>query len=180
VDPGNPAHWEDLTFVPSLTAEHENTTINRDWRMMVNGRLLLRGGTLKGMPPSFNRVRNDGFDFKESGTSKFEQAVTDRVLYVVDVPGPNIEIELSEAESGLTRIVIAPAAPGQAVRLRLAGLHDPNMGGFVTGAELKDHCAFYSLLQPIPPPEKWLRPHHVPGTGPFGTTPGYFCPGDWF
>jgi hypothetical protein len=187
VDPDNDGHWADLKFVGSLKVEHAGTDVHPDWQNIVNGWLSVKGGTIKGRKPTLVKLVKAGFDFKKGGVSQFEQALTDRTEYVVDVPGSSIEIELKNASSGVTRIVIAPQ--GNRVRLKLMGLHDMSKQELKPGEELKDFCAFYQLLDPRPDPKDWLRPHYVPATvvsastatpQPIGTSPGFFCPGDWF
>ncbi len=54
------------------------------------------------------------------------------------------------------------------------------------GSEVKDYCAFYQLMQPIPPPQQRLRLIYGEGPGKADVaergapSPGPFCPGqEW-
>lgn len=196
-DPGNPADWEDLRFVPSLKSEH-GARLNPDWPYMVNGLMVLRGGTLTGQRPG-NYMANDTFEFKRNSViarlwtsmamlnRKFEQSVTDRTLYTVDIPAEQVEIELYDLDDfdfgGSERVVVKPHGASRTVRLQLTGRHEAR-GMFSQGQQLKEHCTFYQLLDPVPQPASWFRVYYKPqpSTTPqaMPMSPGYFCPGDWF
>ncbi len=188
VKPGNPdddGEWKDMKYVPGLKDYHSGSSLRPDWRSVVNGRVVLKGGTIVGTRPSDPVIKKAHFDFKASGVSKFMGAITDKTIYVVQVPGNEVEILLSNATSGYTRFVVKPSASyPAAVRLTLKGLHAMSTSGSLTGGQpLNDFCSFYELLQPVPNVADWLVPHYValPATTAGGQpSPGFFCPGDWF
>ena len=179
-DPSLDSQWNDLRFVPSLLAEH-GAKLHPKWRGMVNGYMVLRGGSLKAVKP--DRYAGHTFNFRRGKEAGFEQAITDRTVYTVNVPAGRIEIELAEADSGLGKIVVKPDGTNT-VRLKLTGLNQTTAKGPDVGEPLAEHCTFYQLFNPIPQPHLWLRPYVV--AAPTGTrvmvphTPGFFCPGDWF
>ena len=178
-NPANAAEWADLRFISSLKAEH-GARLNQKWRFLVNGFMVLKGGSLTGQQPQ--RFAGDTFEFKSSN-SQFVQSITDRTLYTVDVPAEQIEIALDGAESGLTKIVVKPRGSSRTVRLTLTGLHQKNTA-LAVGDELKEHCTFYQLFDPVPQPPSWFRPRlKAPDLASrvlIPHSPGFFCPGDWF
>lgn len=181
VSPDIAAQWTDLRFVSSLKAEH-GASLNPKWRFLVNGFMTLKGGTLAGQKPL--RFAHETFDFKRGSASEFVQSLTDRTLYTANVNAGQIEILLHEATAGVEKIVVKPSGSSRTVRLAVTGKHQQNNKPIVPGQELKEHCAFYQLLDPIPQPETWLRPHLVVRDAEslkrIPRTPGFFCPGDWF
>ncbi len=190
VDPDKPEHWKNLKWVPSIKEFHAQTTIDPNWPTLVNGRVELRGGEITATTPSLPIFKKAKFDFKQGGVSKHNVSLTDNTIYEIRVPtaglpGGNLEIVLTGATSGFTKLVIKPQ--GNRVELTVKGEHDmtPIPG---SGSPLKDFCTFYQLLQPRPPAKEWIVPHYiaattVPGqnvTGPGNPSPGFFCAGDWF
>jgi len=180
--PLNANAWEDLRFIPSLIAEH-GAKLNTNWREIVNGYMELKGGTLKGVKP--RKFADYTFDFRNGSDSKFMQAITDRTLYTVNVPGDRVEIDL-DGDTGPDRIVVKPSGSSNVVRLFLVGKHGASAAKSLGHDDpLKEHCTFYQLFDPVPLPTVWLTPHLVaPGSAADRTkvpkTPGFFCPGDWF
>jgi len=181
VNADNESEWSDM--VPALRKKHTGTAIDPNWRTMVNGRVVLPGGSIKATIPSSPLFKKARFDFKANKVSQFKAAMTDKTIYTVDVPAATIEIQLGGAASGFTKLVIQPQ--GGKVELTLRGMHD--MGSTIPGdgAPLKDFCAFYQLMQPRPASKDFLVPHYNASTGGTGgggglPTPGFFCPGDWF
>ena len=193
-EPGNPDNdpeWEDLKWVPSLSEYHKTLTpahsLDPNWRNIVNGRVVLRGGALKAGYPTNSRFRRGRLDFKRNGVSKVV-AATDKTVYSItlptrELPNGNLEILFSGASSGLTKLVIKP--DNKVVAFTLNGIH--NMGAPIPapGAELKDFCTFYQLFQPPVKAAEYVRPYYVaappgPGGGGGAGSPGFFCPGDWF
>jgi hypothetical protein len=175
------AEWADM--VPALLKHHTTSVIDPNWRTMVNGRVVLPGGLIKAAIPSSPIFKKARFDFKANHSSKFKAAMTDRTKYTVDVPAGTVEIQLSGAANGFTRLVIQPQ--GNTVELTLRGMHD--MGSSIPGdgAPLKDFCAFYQLMQPRPDKKEFLVPHYIAAAGGTGgggglPSPGFFCPGEWF
>ena len=182
--PGNPDNegdWKDM--VPGLREYHSGTTINPNWRKMVNGRVVLRGGEIKATLPSSPIMKKAHFEFKANNVLKFKAAMTDKLIYTADVPAGEIEILLSGAAIGFTRLVIQPQ--GNKVELTLRGLH-ASSGQPMPNMPLHDFCTFYQLLQPMPLPTDFLLPHYIPaqkppGSGPYAMpSPGFFCDGNWF
>jgi hypothetical protein len=190
LDPSKDAEWADLQFVPGLRHYH-SASIPPTWRSSVNGRVVLKGGTVVAARPSDPQIEKASFDFKTTaGTQKFQGAVTDKTIYTVDVPGTQIELAISNATNGYTKLVLEPNATGEAVRLTLRGLHAAGTAASLGGGDrLKDFCAFYSLVEPRPKFADWLVPHYVAAAlpslnqGPFAggqPSPGFFCTGDGF
>ena len=190
---GSDPEWEDLKWVPSLSeyfaAQTPPHTLDPNWRSIVNGRMVLRGGDLRAAYPSNSRFRDARLDFKRGGSSKHVVAATDRTIYSIQIPTrslPNGNLEIlfnPAAERGLTRLEIKPIAG--VISLKLIGEHDMSMQQIpADGAELKDFCAFHQLLQPPVRANEFLRPHYkaaASGPGSGGSpSPGWFCPGDWF
>jgi len=181
--PGNPdqeADWKDM--VPSLRSYHGGT-INPSWQTMVNGRIVLPGGNIKATIPSNPVFKKAHFEFKDKNALKFKAAMTDKVIYTVDVPGSTVELQITGATSGLTKLVLKPQ--GNRVVLVLRGRHDTSIPGHQ--APLKDFCTFYQLLQPMPDPNDFLTPFYIEATpltlpppGSQKPSPGFFCPGEWF
>jgi hypothetical protein len=181
--PGNPdneADWKDM--VPTLRSYHGGT-INPNWQSIVNGRIVLPGGNIKATLPSNSLFKKAHFEFKASNALKFKAAMTDKMIYTVDVPGPTVELQVTGATSGLTKLVLQPQ--GNRVVLFLRGRHNMSVPG--DQAPLKDFCTFYQLLQPMPDPKDFLTPTYIAATPatppPPGTqkpSPGFFCSGDWF
>lgn len=173
----NPADWEDLRFISSLKAEHP-ASLNPKWKAIVDGFMVLRGGSLKSQKPI--RFGGSTFDFRRGTQSKFAQSMSDRTLYTVDVAADQIEIQL-ETGSGARKIVVKPRTAARKVRLSVTGAHHKT-GTLAVGDELKEHCTFYQLFEPVPQPSTWLRPYlmapHTAVLEPH--SPGFFCPGDWF
>lgn len=188
-DPDKPEHWKNLKWIPSLKEFHANTTINPSWPTMVNGRVELRGGELIATTPSNPRFKKANLDFRQGTQSKNSVAATDKTIYEIqiptaDLPGGNIEIVLTGATSGFTKLVIKPQ--GNRVELTVKGEHDMNPIP-ASGSPLRDFCTFYQLVQPRPPAKEWLMPYYIAATStpnyPTGSgspSPGFFCPGDWF
>jgi hypothetical protein len=179
--PGNandPNHWVDLRFISSLRSEH-GAKLNPKWKGIVNGAMVVRGGSLKALKPG--KFAGSTFEFRRSGKPQFEQSMSDRTLYAVEVMADQIEIEL-DTDSGVQKIVVRPKpGPTRTVELALTGIHNM-IGGLPVGAELTEHCTFYQLFDPVPQPATWLRPHlmapHTAVLQPH--SPGFFCPGEWF
>lgn len=180
-NPNDPAQWTDLKWIPDVNMELPSpSSLNPNWRTMVDGRAVLKGGTLRGLPPSLGGVRNRVFEFRNAkATQKFTQAVTDMTRYDVTVPSDQVIIRL-QTSTETREIIVKPTNANRPVKLRFQGRHD-------SSSDIADHqpihhfCAFYQLLQPIPDPEYWLLPHLVPvqpGAGPGSPSPGRFCPGD--
>lgn len=184
VDPGNAAHWTDLQYVPSIKDQHPGTDIMPGWRGVVNGRFVLKGGKLAGTLPSDPTIQGTHFNFKLAGVARGSVAVTDKTRYTVDVPGNQVEIHFNPDAQNIKSMVIKPNQPGEAVRLRVKGLHAMGTGArLADGEQLSDACAFYQLLQPRPAKAEWLTVHYsAPAASPGGgqPSPGYFCSGESF
>jgi hypothetical protein len=189
-----PAAWTDVQFVPSIKEFHAgNSRIIPLWRTKVNGFITLRGGAFVGAVPTDPLVASTYFEFKQNGVLKGTSAVTDKIIYTVDVPEDHVEIRFSGSSYGFSRLTIAPTAPGMPVRLRLRGLHSMgSAASYANGDEIKDFCAFYSLFKasptaPEPTPmssSSRLKMFLVNTTPPLASggqpSPGFFCDGIWF
>ena len=182
--PANPGQWINLQYVPSLKDFHPNTGIRPTWRNEVNGRVVLKGGNVVATVPTDPAIEKADFEFKQGATSKGSFAVTDKIIYTVDVPGTAVELQLTSA-LGSTTLKIEPPSPGKPVKLKLHGLHGADgISSFVQGQEVREFCAFYSLLEPKQPASQMVKMFY---NGPSGTfapgaqpSPGYFCSGDGF
>ena len=188
--PANPkteGEWKDLQFVPSLT-DHIGKSIDPKWRdnvKVVNGRVVLKGGTIVGTHPTDPTAEATVFKYEKSGSS-ITAASTDKAIYTVKVPDDKIEIVFTGAKHGFNRLVIRPTKPNQPVRLRMRGLHAMNSPpSYANDQELADFCAFYALVQPPPASAEWLRlkyvtPTFTPGPNTSKPSPGFFCDPNWF
>lgn len=189
--PASQTGWSNLQFVPSLIDFHPASRIRSTWRDEVDGRFELLGGTVSATFPTDPSIERADFEFKLGTTSKGNFAATDKVIYTVDVPGTGVELKFAKSKVGTsspkyTTVRIEPTAAGETVRLKLRGLHgSDSLSSFLPGQEVKDYCAFYSLLTPAP--ESTNEMVKVIYNGPPGTfapgkkpSPGYFCMGDWF
>ena len=183
--PSTPNEWDDLKWVPGISPDFPSSSLNPEWRNLVDGRVVLKGGRIKGLAPSQSAIRNAVFEFRKGGVAAYQHAITERTEYSVRVPSDRVVMHLSGAASGVTRIVVTPPAPGQPVVLRLNGQHSAQTPAeLALGEPVTDFCAFYQLLQPVPPEPDWLIPHFMGDasipSGGVQPSPGPFCPGDWF
>lgn len=183
--PTSTAQWTNLQYVPSLKDFHPGTGIRPTWRSEVNGRVVLKGGNVVATVPTDPAIEKADFEFRQGTTPKGSFALTDKIIYTVDVPGTLVELQLTRA-LGATTLKIEPPAPGKPVRLKLHGMHGADgISSFVQGQEVLDFCGFYSLLEPRQPESQMVKMIYngpppgsfVPGAQP---SPGYFCPGDGF
>ena len=186
--PTNPvpeANWRDLKWVPYVRPSYPGS-LNVNWRTLpvVDGRVVLTEGTIKGGKPSNIGATNGVYRFQRASDSvTFDQAITDRTLYKGQLPGTQVVINLIKGGT-TTQVVVVPQTAGQPVSLVLEGKHD---SGPAT-ATITHQCGFYELLDPVPPVNQRLIPtllNAVTGlpcttTGTGGCNPGAFCPGEWF
>jgi hypothetical protein len=182
-----PGHWQDLQYVPSIKERHPGTGIRPTWRDEVNGRLVLRGGTINGTKPSDPDIETKTFEFQLAGSSKGSFSITDKTIYEVDVPGDTIELVFTDSALGYKRLKLKAPAGSPSVKLSLRGLHESGTAAtYLPGQKMPDFCAFYSLLDKSFNEADWLTVHFptttvavtVPGIGQ--PSPGYFCDGGWF
>lgn len=183
----DPAKWNDLKWVPNVSPDHASSTLNPGWRSMVDGRMVLIGGTLTGFEPSKIGARDAMWEFRNpDGDPPYQQAITDRTLYRARVNGNTVALTLGGARSGVTHIVVKPSTPGQPVQLQLLGKHDPNAPPLTVGDPIHHFCAFYQLMQPVPAAGKQYLPFYLgdPASpqqiGGGRGSPGFYCPGDFF
>ena len=194
VSPDQPADtnldtdWADLGWVPYVSPDFPTNGLNPNWRTMVDGRLVLTGGRMTGAAPSRVTYRDRKFEFKNgSGGTSYKQSVTDTAKYNAMMLGDRIVLNLTGARSGITRIAVRPDAAGQPVVLRLDGKHDMSAPPLQDGDPVTHFCAFYQLMQPVPPSSSWYLPYLLSAAGGSGSagsggsgSPGYYCPGDSF
>jgi hypothetical protein len=200
VDPDKTDHWRNLKWIPSIKEYHagnvSGTTIHPNWPKMINGRMELRGGEITATTPSIQTYKKARWDFKQNGVTKHTVSVTDKSVYTIkipmaDLPGGNLEITLTDATNGFTRLLLKPK--GNRVELKLTGLHAMGAPELNDGDELKDFCTFYQLLQPRPAAKDFLKVYYIKAPLNASTTPntnaltnsgqpspGFFCNGDWF
>ena len=181
--------WKDLQYVPRI-ADHAgltDRTIKQQWRSHpnVNGFVTLRGGTLEGAIPTDPTAGRAEFEYKVGGVSQGVVASTDKTIYRVDVPADQVEILFTGAAKGYKRLVLKPTSPTEAVRLRLRGLHAMDTpASMKDGDELKDFCAFHTLLEPPVASSQYVRIYYrAPPLSPSGDampTPGYYCDGNGY
>lgn len=182
--PTSTGQWTNLQYVPSLKDFHPNIGIRPTWRNEVNGRMVLKGGTVVATVPTDPAIEKADFEFRQGATSRGSFAVTDKIIYTVDVPGTAVELQLTRSV-GSTTLKIEPPAPGKPVRLKLHGLHAADgLSSFVQGQEVYDFCSFYSLVEPKQPSSAMVKMvYNGPPAGYSKVgqpSPGYFCPGDGF
>lgn len=186
-NPGDPIEWEDLKWIAGIGPDFPTSSRNPNWRDLpvVDGRLVLKGGRITATPPTDLVAQAGVFEFKIAGSSKFTQAMTDRTNYTVAVPSSRVVMQLTGADSGITRIAVEPR-PGRPVQLKLIGLHTGNTGATLPlGSPISHYCAFYQLLDPIPQSTDWLIPHFAgnpklpPANAAGQPSPGPYCPGQW-
>jgi hypothetical protein len=183
----SPAHWRDLQYVPRIT-EHgnlKNHQIVPAWQKHpnINGFITLRGGTLEGTTPSDPIAERALFEYRASGEANTQVSSTDKTIYRVEVPDDKVDIVFTQSALGYRRLVIKPNSPSEPVRLRLRGLHSMNSPP-KDGDELKDFCAFHTLLTPEVKSPDYVRifykaPPRPPG-GQGMPSPGFFCDGNMF
>ena len=192
-NPGNVADWADLKFVPGTiyaqsTTDYPASSLNPNWRSLVDGRVVLTHGEITAINPSDVAVRDSIFEFKSnSGTqAAFKQAMTDRTVFRADVPADRIVIHLTGAtETKVNPIIIRPVTPGRPVKLKLIGRHVHQTPPVLpVNAAVEHYCAFYQLLQPIPQAKDQLIPYLFSGPPAASAggqpSPGALCPPDWF
>ena len=190
--PFHPAHpdvetnWRDLKWVPYVRPNYPGS-INTNWRTLplIDGRLVLTDGKIVGGGPSDQGATSGMYRFRRtSDTLTFDQAITDRTKYSVRLPGVQVVVNLTKGGT-TTAVTIAPSSSGQPVKLELKGKHSSS----ASSATIAHFCAFYELLDPVPPMGERFIPTFIdPATGlpcVTGTpgcqpSPGAFCPGDWF
>ena len=181
-NPGTEANWRDLKWVPFVRPNYTGS-INANWRTLpiVDGRVVLTDGKITGLKPSDIGATNGVYRFQRtSDTLTFDQAVTDRTIYKVQLPGTQVVINLTKGGT-TTQVVVVPRGAGQPVSLVLAGKHD----SAAATPTITHQCAFYELLDPVPPTNQRFIPTLIDAaTGvpclPGGCNPGAYCPGEWF
>ena len=91
---GTATDWVDAQYLPSIKDHHAGTGIKLGWRgdQAVNGRLVVRGGTVEGSVPTDPGIQNSRFEYKLGGASQGHYAATDRLIYTVNVPGTYVEL----------------------------------------------------------------------------------------
>jgi len=185
--PASDAEWADLKFVASVKDRYgSGTTLRTDWLSQVSGRLKLTRGTLKGVHPTDVFMKKGVWEFKggAGAPAPFTQAMTNATEYTVDVSGDQVALTLTDA-GGSTSQIIVRADASHAVTLLVEGVHDDSSGQIPVDAPIKDFCAFYQLLNPVPPSTAWLIPYWkgdptvTDPTKKGNATPGGACPGDW-
>lgn len=202
--PPNPAaatDWEDLKWVAGISSgaqgsDYPSRSLDPNWRSRVDGRVVLTRGRVTAGHPSDFVMQHTVFEFKPptingvtppGGTpSPFSQSITDTTRFTADVPGDNVTIVLSGQRAEMpSRIVVQPTGPNRPVRLKLIGRHVHNMpAAMPVGTPITHFCAFYALMQQVPPPAEQLIPHvaqvtAIAGSGVGQPSPGSSCPGDW-
>ena len=186
------AHWVDLQYLPRI-ADHTGLTnrkIKPNWRSdkNINGFIALKGGALTGTTPTNPIAEKAEFEFKVAGASQGYVSGTDKTVYKVDVPDDKVEIVFTGSAHGYKRLVLKPNSPGEAVRLRVRGLHATNVPP-KDGEELKDFCVFHSLLEPPVTSKNYVRIFYkepssaafaIAAAGDGMPSPGFFCDGNMF
>ena len=194
--PANPsdiAEWMDVKWVPGTTygqstSDYPTSSLNPNWRDLVDGRVVLTHGEITATNPSDVAVKDSIFEFKSSSGAKaaFKQAMTDRTYFRADVPADRIVIHLTGATKSESQIIVRPVSPGRAVKLKLIGRHVHQTPPVLpVNAAVEHYCAFYQLLQPVPAAKDQLIPHLFSGplitsTAGGQPSPGPLCPPDWF
>jgi hypothetical protein len=192
--PEQDTEWEDMKWIPAISAVEQSweppSKLDPNWPNIVDGRVVLTRGVVQAAHPSDFVLRRTTFEFKASSTASdssknFTHALTDRVMWNVDVPGTEVVIEFQNAASGVSRIVVRPRGANRKVRLKLLGRHGQGVPPVLSeGTELTHFCAFYDLFTPKPAFDNQIRPYvkQLPPPGPGGSgspSPGALCPGIW-
>jgi hypothetical protein len=183
--------WKDLKWLPRVYDLYASphvppSALDTGWASKVDGHVVLTHGTIEGAHPSDVVVRDALFEFKKSagGPVEFTQALTDRTLFKVTIPKPQIVIKLTESTGRVSTIVVQPEAPGQPVKLKMIGLHDEMTPPSIPlGMPVQHFCGFYELLQPVPTDQ--MLPYFA-GNPTLSAayragqpSPGPLCPGDF-
>jgi hypothetical protein len=193
-DTSNPTHWQDVKFVPGMryaggrrAPDYPLSSLDPNWLTKVDGRVVLTHGVVRARHPSDVAAKDSVFEFKsKSGTqASYKQAITDATTFAADVPSDQIVINLTGSAFGYTQIILKPAASGRPVRLKIRGRHTHQTpADLPIGSAIRDYCAFYELLQPVPSANDQLIPHLVSApaiaAGSGQPSPGPYCGGEWF
>jgi hypothetical protein len=199
--PGPTGKWTKSEYVPGMQSHHKGSSVRADWDKFISGKMILKGGHITGSTPSDPLMKDAKFTFRIAGSADEQAAVTDKMVYTVYVPGEQVEMVLTkrpvEGQSGrpeTKRLILKAPETGKPVRLTLRGLHSMPMTGAYGSIEMRDFCAFYSLVQgkdglPIPPGKRLKifyegpRPANANGMTPeehaAQPSPGFYCNGDW-
>jgi hypothetical protein len=202
---GRPGRWKDedawhnLQWVAGISSgaqgtDYPNAQLRSDWPQIVDGRVEIRRGEVRASHPSDIAVQAALFDFKRADageseeSTKFTQAMTDRTIWKVDVPGNHVEILITGGRGSVNKLVVRPSKPNRPVKLRLIGRHSHGVApALAEGDELTHFCAFYDLMPDASRPDKLAQlkpfikelPTYTDGTGYGQPSPGAYCPGDW-
>jgi hypothetical protein len=184
VPASDPTLWKDLKWLPRVYDRYPGSSLNPT--VPVDGKVVLTRGNLSGLHPSDVVVQDALFDFKKTPTGpvEFTQALTDRTLFTVSIPKAQIVINLTGSTEGVSQIIVAPEAPGKAVKLKMIGLHDEMTPPSIPlGAPVTHFCGFYELLQPVPTaqilPYFAGNPAVTAANRPGQPSPGALCPSDF-
>ena len=169
--PANPsdiAEWVDVKWVPGTTygqstSDYPTSSLNPNWRDLVDGRVVLTHGEITATNPSDVAVKDS--DFRVQVQQRYEsslQAGNDRPHLLQSRRARRIESSFISRrhQDQESRSSLRPLSPGRAVKLKLIGRHvhqTPPVLPF--NAAVEHYCAFYQLLQPVPPAKDQLIPH---------------------
>lgn len=192
--PGNPdddAQWIDMKWIPNVFAQYVGNPIHPNWSTLpvVNGRVVLTGGSLSGHKPTDPAATHGMWEFKKPQTPSvaFSQAMTNAVDYDATLHGSVVVINLTRAGNNVIKIDIAPE--NGEVRLALLSEHLDAPATIPVGTSIHHFCAYYQLLTTPPTDAEQLLPYYAgpqsTATAPPAVTssnspiPGPLCPGDY-
>ena len=185
-DSNSETDWADTRWIPYVSPDYPTSSLNPNWRTMVDGRLVLVGGRFTGASPSKVAARDLLWEFRDpDGDTPYQQSISDTGRYKAQIKGDSVTLTFTGARTGLTRLVVRPQVAGDPVVLQLEGMHDMSSTQPIqVGGKIDHFCAFYQLMQPVPPVSKQYLPYLIGEIGATGSTgsgsPGYYCPGDSF
>ena len=185
-DTNSEADWADSKWLPYVSPDYPTSSLNPNWKTMIDGRLVLKGGRFNGASPSKVLARDLMWEWRNDAVdTPYQQSISDTAVYKAHFKGGTITITVNNAASTLTKLVVRPLIVGDPVILQLEGKHDMSDPPIQPGEKIKHFCAFYQLMQPIPPLNKQYLPYligEIGATGPStgSGSPGYYCPGDGF
>jgi hypothetical protein len=180
--PGRESSWKDLKWVPSIEEFYPDHPLHRDWRSMVNGRVVMTHGQLVASRPSDDAAIKGLFKFRrDSDDTTFTQSMTDRTIYTGRVVGDRVVMTLEHPRRAPERIEVKPVGTSP-VKLLLIGMHADAKPRLNLNEVVTHYCSFYELLSSPPPMRERLLPMYIgePAKPPLGQlSPGAYCSGEF-
>lgn len=148
--PSLPAHpdmdegWRTLAYVPQVQSEDCKLG---DWQGSLDARLRLTTGTLLGEAPTIGYGRRTVWSFREKGSERFTQPMTDQFVYVADVGAQQAVTLTFRPRSGgpAKTVTITPGALPRRIALDLV-VGMPAPGTPAPNEALQDFNDFRALF----------------------------------